>query len=118
MLYTGISSALATIDKDLEALCKVYRVPLKRRIFSMYLPIASPYIVREATGGASFSLKLVVSAEVLASTFISLGGMLQTSKIYMQTARTIALAVIVVLVGLLIESLGILLARFVERRVQ
>ena len=118
MLYTGISSALATIDKDLEALCKVYRVPLKRRIFSMYLPIASPYIVREATGGASFSLKLVVSAEVLASTFISLGGMLQTSKIYMQTARTIALAVIVVLVGLLIESLGIFLARFVERRVQ
>lgn len=118
LLYTGISSALSTVGKDLEELCKVYRVPLKKRIFNMYLPIASPYIVREATGGASFSLKLVVSAEVLASTFISLGGMLQTSKIYMQTARTIALAVLVVLMGLCIESLGILLARFVERRVQ
>ena len=84
----------------------------------MYLPIASPYILREATGGASFSLKLVVSAEVLASTFVSLGGMIQNASIYMPASRTIALAFVVVFVGLVIEGLGILLARLVERRVQ
>ncbi len=118
LLYTGIGAAIRTVDKDLEELCKVYRVPRKKQIFSMYLPIASPYILREATGGASFSLKLVVSAEVLASTLVSLGGMIQNSSIYMPASRTMALAFVVVLVGLLIEGLGILLARLIERRVQ
>lgn len=118
VLYTGVSVAISTVDESLEEMCRVYRVGLKKRIFFMYLPLSAPYIVREASAGASFALKLVVSAEVLAYTFVSLGGMLQSSKIYMQTPRTFALAFMVVLTGLLIESVGILLARFVEGKVQ
>ena len=116
VLYTGMSAAISTVDKNLEEMCEIYRVPMQRRVFSMYLPLALPYALREAAGGISFALKLVVSAEVLASTYVSLGGMLQLSKIYMQTPEMFALALLVIVVGLLLEGLGELIARCVERR--
>ena len=118
MLYTGVVNALSAVDGDLEEMCRVYRVPVKKRVFAMYLPISAPYILREAASGAAFALKLVVSAEVLASTYTSLGGMMQLSKIYMQTAQTFALAIVVIVVGLIVEGGGVLLARLVERRVK
>ena len=116
MLYTGMISALLTVDQKLSAVCKVYQVPMKKRIFSMYVPIALPYVMREGVGALSFSLKLVVSAEVLANTYLSLGGMLQDSKIWMNMSQTFALTFIVVIVGLIFEWLGTMLSALVERR--
>lgn len=116
MLYTGIFAALSTVDKKLLDVCKTYKVPVYKRIFSMYVPIALPYTLREAAAGLSFSLKLIVSAEVLANTYLSLGGMLQESKIWLRVSETFALTLIVIVVGLLLEGLGLLLARYAERR--
>lgn len=118
MLYTGIFAALSTVDKNLSSVCKVYRVPLKKQIFQMYLPQALPYALRECSGGLSFGLKLIVSAEIMASTYVSLGGMLQESKMYMQTPKLFALTLLVVVTGLLLEGAGLLLAHFAERRVK
>lgn len=116
MLYTGTLTALSTVDKRLVEMCKVYHVPIRKQIFNMYLPIASSYILREASAGLAFSLKLVVSAEILANTYISLGGLLQLSRIYLETAEMFALSLLVIAVGLILEGLGILLARLIERR--
>ena len=118
MLYTGMSAAISTVDKNLEEMCEIYRVPMKQRVFSMYLPMALPYVLREAASGVSFALKLVVSAEVLASTYVSLGGLLQLSKIYMQTPEMFALALLVIVVGLVLEGLGEGIARCAERRLK
>ena len=118
ILYTGISTAFSTVDEKLLEMCQAYRVPLRKRIWQLYLPTALPYLLREALGGASFALKLVVSAEVLASTFKGVGGMMQLSKIYLDTPRTFALTLLVIVVGLVMEGLGILLVKWVERRLQ
>ena len=115
LLYTGVAMAISTVDVGLEEMCAVYNVPIKRRILQMYLPIALPYVVKEAAGGASFALKLVVSAEVLAGTYISLGGMMQLSKIYLQTPQMFALAVLVIVFGVAFEGVGALLSRWLER---
>ncbi len=118
MLYSSAIAAFAGVDGELVELCKVYRVPLKKRVFSLYLPIASPYLLKESTAGLSFALKLVVSAEVLATTFESVGGMMQEAKLALEIPSLFALTVCVVAVGFLVEGLGSLLARFVERRVK
>lgn len=118
ILYTGILTAFSTVDQKLSEMCKIYRVPVHRQILKMYLPMSLPYILREAAGGLSFALKLVVSAEVLANTYTSLGGMLQLSRIYLDTPRMFALTLLVIAVGLLLEGAGIVLSRSVERRVR
>lgn len=118
LLYTGIRNAFSTVDSKLVEMCEAYKVPFWKRIWKMYLPVALPYILREAAGGAAFALKLVVSAEILASTYISVGGILQLSQIYLDTPRTFALTLLVIATGLLLEGLGALLASCAERRLR
>lgn len=117
-LYTGIGAALATVDKTLIDMSKVYRVPIWKRITKMYLPIAFPYVLRECSGAISFALKLVVSAEVIANTYISLGMMIQTSISYTEVAQMFALTLITLFVGLILELIGACVAALAERRMK
>lgn len=118
MLYTGILTALSGIDRQLIEISKVYGAPLTRRVFGIYLPISSPYILREAGGALSYSLKLIVSAEVLANTAKSLGGMMQEAKLYAEIPQLFALVGVTFLVGLALELSVNLLAQAVEKKVK
>lgn len=116
MLYAGILAALSGVDKDLIEMSRVYRVPLKKRIFSLYLPSAAPYVLQESGAALAFSLKLVVSAEVVARTARSLGGMMSDAKADAWGVPTLfALVVAVFLTAIVLESVTALLARAAQR---
>jgi NitT/TauT family transport system permease protein len=114
MLYAGMSAALSQVDGELLEMSRVYRVPMKRRILQLYLPSVSPYVLREAGAAVSFSLKLVVSAEVLANTYKSLGGMMQDAKLFQEMPTLFALVALTFLFGLVLELIGEWTANFVE----
>lgn len=116
MLYTGIFTALCNVDKGIEELNRVYKVPLKKQIAQFYLPTILPSAIREGSGGLAFALKLVVSAEVLADTYHSLGGLMKDAKLYYEIPALFALVLIVCLLGFIVETVGILLADGAERR--
>ena len=116
MLYAGIFAGLSQTDKGLIQMSKAYQVPLKKRIFQLYLPSCTPYICKEAGAALGFSLKLVVSAEVLASTYNSLGGMMQEAKLYFEMPRLFALVGISFIVGMLLELLGSIVATLLKGR--
>ncbi|MBQ7948290.1 MAG: ABC transporter permease subunit [Clostridia bacterium] len=118
MLYAGISAALSGIDKHLIEMSRVCGTPLWRKITAIYLPLSAPYILKESAAALSFSLKLIVSAEVLAHTAKSLGGMMQESKIYSEIPQLFALVGVAFLVGLILETAVGLLASAVEKRVK
>lgn len=115
MLYAGLSAGLCAVDKEFLEMSRVYRVPFKRRLAGLYLPSVLPYAVREGTAGLSFALKLVVSAEVLAGTYKSLGFFMQEAKTYLETPTLFALVLITFVTGLLLELAGELSIRAVER---
>lgn len=106
MIYTATLTALCGVDKKLIEACRVYKLPVKKQVAGLYLPMALPAIVRESVAALSFSLKLTVSAEVLAFTYRSLGGMMQEAALSVEVATLAALTVVVCLVGLLIELVG------------
>lgn len=116
MLYAGMTAALAAVPTELIEMSRVYRVSLSRRIFRLYLPSAAPFVLKEASAALSFSLKLTVSAEVLANTGRSLGGLLQESRIFLEMPKMFALTLAVAATGFLLEEFGRLIARAVERR--
>ena len=115
MLYAGILAALSGVDKKLIEMSAVYGVPLNKRIFELYLPAVSPYVLREAGAAISFALKLVVSAEVLAYTFPSIGNLMQEARLY-AIPQLFALVGVTFLIGLALEGLAALAAWAVERR--
>ena len=118
MLYTGILAALLGIDKQVIAISRVHGASALTRIFRIYLPLSSPYILRESGAALSFSLKLVVSAEVLANTAKSLGGMMQEAKIYAEIPQLFALVGVTFALGLLLELSVSLLASAAEKRIK
>lgn len=118
MLEAGMYAALCQTDKGLIEMSRIYGVPLKKRILQLYLPAAAPYALREMGAALAFSLKLVVSAEILAATNFSLGGMMQEARLYLEMPRLFALVTISFFVGLLLELLANAVAYFVERRVK
>jgi NitT/TauT family transport system permease protein len=118
MLYTGVLAALSGIDKQLIAVSRVHGARLWKRITHIYLPLSSPYVLREAGGALSYSLKLIVSAEVLSQTARSLGGMMQEARVYAEMPTLFALVTVTFLVGLLLELAMTAVAVSVEKRVK
>ena len=116
LLYTAAYSALSGVDKDLLEMSRVYRVPVSVQIKRLYLPSALPALCREGVAALSFSLKLIVSAEVLAFTSQSIGGWMQTANLGYEIAEMTALTAIVCLLGVLVEVLGVWLVKAWEER--
>jgi len=103
MLYSAFLSAFDGVDSGLMQMCKAYKISIKDRIFKAYIPLALPYILDECGANLSLALKITVSAEVLAKTYISLGGMISEAKMYVEVSTLMALTIVTIIVGALIE---------------
>ena len=116
MLYTGILAALSGLDRHLIEVSRVYGTPWYTRVVKVYLPLTSPYVLREAGGALSFALKLIVSAEVVSQTAKSLGGMMQSAKVYGELPQLFALVGVSFIVGLVLELALNMLALQAEKK--
>ena len=102
--YAALRAAIDSVDPLLLETCRVYGVP-KRRIFAqVYLPCVIRAAALPISSSLSLTLKLMVAAEVLASTARSLGGLMQMSRIYYETAELMALTVLTIVVALALET--------------
>ncbi len=102
--YSAIASAISSVDGNLVEACKAYDVPRKRVLTQIYLPLVARAARLPISSSLSLTLKLTVAAEVLASTARSLGGLMQTSKLYYETAALMALTVLTVAAAMLLEA--------------
>ncbi len=118
MLYTGIFAALSGIDTKLIEMARIYGARPWRKVTALYIPLCAPAILREAGAALSFSVKLVLSAEVLANTAKSLGGMMQEASLYFQTAKLFALVGAAFFIGLFMELLFNILAIRLEEKIK
>ena len=118
MLYVSVLTALSSVDKHLIEVSRVQGTPLWRKVTAIYLPLSAPYILKEGAAALSFSVKLVVSAEVLANTAKSLGGMMQEAKIYAEIPQLFALVTVAFFAGLILETCLSLFASALERKIK
>ena len=118
MSYTSVLTALSSVDSHLIEVSRTQGTPLWRKVTAIYLPLSAPYILKEGAAALSFAVKLVVSAEVLANTAKSLGGMMQEAKIYAEIPQLFALVGVAFVVGLILETSLSLLANSLERKMK
>ena len=114
-VYAAALAALDEVGENYGELTRAFRVPLLRRIGKMYLPLAAPVMLKQAGGIFSLGLKVVISGEVLASTYRSLGGMMQDAQMYLNMPRLMALTLLVLLMGFALEGLCWLSYRLIVR---
>lgn len=113
MMYAQMLAAISDVDEDLIKMLKVYKVGKKNRIFKVYLPLVSPNIISQSGANISLAIKVMISAEVLASTYRSLGGLMQNARLYLEMPRLAALTLAAVVLGVVFEVLFVLIKKLV-----
>jgi NitT/TauT family transport system permease protein len=104
-LYAQFLAAYGQVDSDLNAMADAFHLSRRDRIFRITLPQAFPYVFIQLGSQLSFGIKIMVSAEVMANTYLSLGGLMQEASFYVEISRLSALTLVAVIFGLLIELL-------------
>ncbi|MBQ3219888.1 MAG: ABC transporter permease subunit [Clostridia bacterium] len=103
-LYTHIDSAFFSLDKTVIEAGRVDGADEKNLFFKIELPQILPSIYSGIGSGISLNFKLMVAAEVISQTANSIGYMLNTSKVYFEVARMLAIVCFAVIFGVVIEA--------------
>lgn len=115
MIYSQLYEGISGVDSELLGMAKVYRLTGAQKLKYIYLPHIMPSTVENTGINLSFGLKVIISAEVMASTYTAIGGMMREAQIY-SISRLAALTLIAVLFGIVIElcfrALSILLFKW------
>lgn len=103
MIYSQLTTAADGVDKGLLQMASVYGVSHRDVLCKIYLPQISVSVFSQTGANISLGIKIMISAEVLSSTYRSLGGLMQSARSYLEMPRLAALTLIAVLLGLVID---------------
>ena len=103
MIYSQLYGQISGVSGDLKEMAKVYKLTRIQRLKCIYLPHILPATVIDTGTNISFGLKLIISAEVMVSTYTAIGGMMSEAQIYGNTPRLAALTLVAVLFGIAVE---------------
>ena len=114
MLYASVTSAIDQVDVGTVQMCHLYNVPKTHQFKYVYLPTVAPYLLGELPATLSFTVKLIISAEILSYSYQSIGGLIQSANVYEDMASLFALTILSVLVATLLD----VALTFVAKRVK
>lgn len=102
-LYSAVSARNATVEKELQEICRLLGASRTATFKSVYLPHAAAAFPESFAAALSFCIKIVIAAEILMQTASSLGMLMKLSQVYFETAELIAMTVMAVIVSVLLE---------------
>ena len=115
IMYAQLMAAYDGIDGGLRDMAAVYGVSRFERIVKIYFPQMLPPVLAQTGANISLALKVIISAEVLSSTFRSLGGMINDANMFLRTSQMFALTITILVAGGLIEWSFGKLARITDK---
>ena len=111
MIYAQFNTALSSVDEGVINATKVFNLTKRQKTFKVFLPMVAPPVFSHVGSNLSFAIKLVISAEVMAYSFTSIGGMMQSANVSFDIPRLAALTLVAVICGLIIEGVFNLLTK-------
>jgi NitT/TauT family transport system permease protein len=102
--YTHLKSALDSVDKSTLEAGQVDGADKLQLFYSIQFPQIAPAVYSAVGSGISLNFKLMVAAEVLASTKNSIGNMLNFANFNLLVPRMLALVTLSVIACLVIEK--------------
>jgi NitT/TauT family transport system permease protein len=104
-VYFNVLAGIDQTDRQLLEMARVFRVPLRRQLWGIWLPQVLPYFRAAASLGLGLCWKAGVAAEVIGLPSGSLGERLYTAKVYFQTPELFAWTAAIVAVSAVFEKL-------------
>lgn len=118
IVCSNMLEGIDNLDKKLDEMAKVFKIPAGRRFAGVYLSQLLPYFRSASRLAIGLSWKSGVAAEVIGIPDGSIGEKLFMSKIYLETADLFAWTLVVILLSFLCEKLFIFAIKLVQKRVE
>ena len=104
-VYLNVLEGLRQTDPKLLELARVYRIPLRRRLWGIYLPQVLPYFRSAASLALGLCWKAGAAAEVIGLPPGTVGERLYNAKIYLQTPDLFAWTAVILILSAAFERL-------------
>lgn len=103
LLYVSTLEGIKSCDDKLKEMSALYKVPKSQQIFKFYLPCVARRVYSDAVSILALNVKLIIAAEALAQTNLSIGGEMKVAKEALETAELFAWTVCAVVLSYLME---------------
>ncbi len=116
IVWANIYQGVKGVDKQLLEVCRVYKIPFKKQLISLYVPSVIPYFVSALLSGIGLSWKAGVAAEVLCSPEWSIGEAIFNAKYDFDGVELFAWTVTVIILSLIFELVLTKLIKFMFKK--
>jgi NitT/TauT family transport system permease protein len=103
ILYSNIVEGIHNVDSDLIVMATMYKVKRWRIIKELYFPSILSYLMAGASTALGLNLKVVIAAEVLSQSAVSIGEGMQFEKIALNTAGVFSWTIVAIIISSLFD---------------
>lgn len=104
-VYLNVLEGAGQADTQLLELARVYRIPLRPKLWGIYLPQIAPYFRSASSLALGLCWKAGVAAEVIGLPAGTIGERLYTAKIYLETPDLFAWTAVILILAAVFERL-------------
>ncbi len=116
IVWGNVDKGLRQTDRRLLEMAHLFRMGKRRTFVHVWIPSVMPYFLTACTTALGLAWKSGIAAEVICRPDDSIGRLLQTAKLHLETAEVFAYTIAVVVLSILLERLLLTLAkRFGQR---
>lgn len=116
LIYFAMINGLASTDRGLLEMARVFRVRPVRTALRIYRPAVMPYLLSACSSALGMSWKAGIAAEVIGTPLHSIGEQMYYSKLYLNTADLFAWTAVVLVLSLAFEKIVVHLLRLTGGR--
>ena len=99
IMYAAVVGAIRSIDRGLEEMHEVFRIPFFQRLLHFYLPSVAPHLRTGMAAALGLTVKVMIAAEVLSQPRMGIGTMFQIERARINTPGVFAWCVVVIILA-------------------
>ena len=103
IVFANIYEGIKSVDSNLLEVCKIYKIPRKTALKSLYIPSVIPYFTSSLLSSIGLGWKAGIAAEVLCTPIKSIGKAIFESKTYIEYVDLFAWTAAVIILSLIFE---------------
>lgn len=104
IIFMNVRKGLDSVSKEKQEVAQMFGFGLYKRMKLLTLPSVMPYFYAGCKSALALSWKAGIAAEVICTPASSIGTMLYSSKIYLESEELFALTAVIIILSILIEK--------------
>ena len=108
IVFMNIRKGIESVPADKMEVAEIYNFTSSKKLKLLYLPSALPYFYAGCRSALGLAWKAGIAAEVICVPKSSIGTMLYSAKIYLESEELFALTAVIIILSVIIEKIIIL----------